>query len=93
VNLAAPEPVPNAEFMRALRNAWGTTIGLPATEWMVAIGAMAMRTETELVLKSRRVVPGRLSAEGFTFAFPRWAAAARDLCQRWRTGKTFDVAA
>ena len=84
VNLAAPGPLPNAEFMQALRKAWGMPIGLPATEWMAAIGAMVMRTETELVLKSRRVVPGRLLAEGFQFEFPEWPAAARDLCQRWR---------
>ena len=84
VNLAAPGPLPNAEFMRALRNAWGMPIGLPATEWMVAIGAMVMRTETELVLKSRRVVPGRLLGEGFVFQFAEWPAAARDLCDRWR---------
>lgn len=84
VNLAAPAPLPNAEFMQALRRAWGMPIGLPATEWMAAIGAMLMRTETELVLKSRRVVPGRLLEEGFTFEFPEWPAAARDLCQRWR---------
>ena len=85
VNLAAPGPIPNAEFMRALRDAWGMPIGLPATEWMVAIGALAMRTETELVLKSRRVVPGRLLTDGFSFEFPEWPAAARDLCRRWRT--------
>jgi uncharacterized protein len=84
VNLAAPNPVPNAEFMQALRNAWGTPIGLPATRWMLALGAYVMRTETELVLKSRRVVPGRLAALGFTFKFPNWAQAATDLCSRWR---------
>ena len=84
VNLAAPGPVPNAEFMRALRQAWGMPIGLPATRWMLAIGAMVMRTETELVLKSRRVVPGRLVAESFDFEFPEWSAAACDLCRRWR---------
>jgi uncharacterized protein (TIGR01777 family) len=88
VNLAAPEPLPNAEFMRALRNAWGMPIGLPAAEWMVAMGAMVMRTETELVLKSRRVVSGRLLAEGFAFQFPEWATAARDLCRRWRAART-----
>jgi uncharacterized protein (TIGR01777 family) len=85
VNLAAPQPAPNAEFMRELRAAWGVPIGLPATKWMLAIGAMVMRTETELVLKSRRVVPGRLAAEGFEFQFPDWSSAARDLCHRWRT--------
>lgn len=87
VNLAAPGPLPNAVFMRALREAWGMPIGLPATEWMVAIGAMLMRSETELVLKSRRVVPGRLLAEGFTFEFPEWPSAARDLCRRWRAAR------
>ncbi len=84
VNLAAPNPLPNAEFMRALRQAWGTRLGLPAAEWMLGIGAVFLRTETELVLKSRRVVPGRLLQEGFTFQFPTWPEAARDLCRRWR---------
>ena len=60
VNLAAPEPLPFADFMQNLRRAWGTRIGLPATRWMLEAGAFVMRTETELVLKSRRVVPGRL---------------------------------
>ncbi|HEV7703940.1 MAG TPA: TIGR01777 family oxidoreductase [Gemmatimonadaceae bacterium] len=84
VNLAAPQPLPNAAFMRALRKAWGTRIGLPATAWMLEIGALAMRTETELVLKSRRVVPGRLVDGGFEFRFPEWPTAARELCQAWR---------
>jgi uncharacterized protein (TIGR01777 family) len=84
VNLAAPGPLPNADFMRALREAWGTRVGLPATEWMLAVGALAMRTETELVLKSRRVVPGRLLEEGFAFRFPQWSEAALDLVRRWR---------
>jgi uncharacterized protein (TIGR01777 family) len=84
VNLASPNPLPNAEFMRDLREAWGTRFGLPATEWMLAIGALAMRTETELILKSRRVVPRRLAEAGFTFDFPAWPEAAADLCRRWR---------
>jgi uncharacterized protein (TIGR01777 family) len=84
VNLAAPNPLPNAEFMRALREAWGARLGLPATEWMLWIGAVMMKTETELILKSRRVVPGRLIEEGFEFQFPSWPKAARDLCRRWR---------
>jgi uncharacterized protein (TIGR01777 family) len=84
VNLAAPNPVPNAEFMRTLRAAWGTGIGLPATKWMLEIGAFALRTETELILKSRRVVPGRLLQSGFRFQFPTWPEAAADLCRRWR---------
>jgi uncharacterized protein len=84
VNLASPSPMPNKDFMRILREAWGTSIGLPATEWMLAIGAVLMRTETELVLKSRRVVPTRLLESGFEFEFPHWEQAARDLCRRWR---------
>jgi len=86
VNLAAPNPLPNAEFMRALRAASGTPIGLPAARWMLTLGAYFMRTETELVLKSRRVIPGRLAALGFKFAFPTWPEAASDLCRRWRDG-------
>jgi len=84
VNIASPNPVPNAEFMRGLREAWGTRIGLPATKWMLEVGAFFMRTETELILKSRRVVPARLLQSGFEYQFPVWNEAARDLCKRWR---------
>ncbi|MEI6235567.1 MAG: TIGR01777 family oxidoreductase [Planctomycetota bacterium] len=84
VNICAPNPEPNAEFMRVLRQKWGARIGLPATEWMIELGAFFLRTESELVLKSRRVIPGRLTADGFRFTFPHWADAAGDLCQRWR---------
>jgi uncharacterized protein (TIGR01777 family) len=86
VNICAPNPVPNAEFMRDLRTAWGAPIGLPAAEWMLAIGAVLMQTETELILKSRRVVPGRLSDAGFESKFPEWKRAAVDLCERWKSG-------
>jgi len=85
VNVASPNPLPNAEFMRLLREACGVSFGLPAHEWMLEIGAVFMRTETELILKSRRVVPGRLLEHGFQFKFPAWNDAARDLCQQWRT--------
>jgi len=84
VNLAAPNPLPYADFLRALREAWGIPFGLPATKWMLEIGARLLGTETELVLKSRRVVPGRLLQEGFTFDLPAWPEAARDLCAAWR---------
>lgn len=84
VNLASPNPLPNREFMRALREAWGAPIGLPATRWMLEVGALLLRTETELILKSRRVVPGRLLQSGFTFQFPDWPGAAADLCRRRR---------
>jgi uncharacterized protein (TIGR01777 family) len=82
VNVAAPNPLPNAEFMRRLREACGMRFGLPATGWMLEIGAVALRTETELILKSRRVVPTRLLEHGFTFAYPYWAQAAKDLCSQ-----------
>ncbi len=84
VNLAAPHPLPQREFMRILRTTWGMPFGLPATRWMAEIGALALRTETELILKSRRVIPTRLLQSGFTFQFPTWEAATRDLCRRWR---------
>ena len=84
VNISSPNPLPNAEFMRIFREAWGTKIGLPATELMLGIGAFFMRTETELILKSRRVVPTRLLKSGFEFEFADWEKAAKDLCERWR---------
>ncbi|MCR4316746.1 MAG: TIGR01777 family oxidoreductase [Planctomycetes bacterium] len=79
VNLASPNPVPQREFMRALRKAVGMPIGLPAAEWMVKLGAVFLRTDAELVLKSRRVVPGRLLAAGFAFDYPDWPSAAMNL--------------
>jgi uncharacterized protein (TIGR01777 family) len=84
INLAAPNPLPNAEFMRALREAWGVRVGLPATRLMLEAGAFLLRSETELILKSRRVVPRRLSESGFEFHFRTWPEAARDLCRRFR---------
>ncbi len=84
VNLASPNPLSNIEFMRELRNAWGRRIGLPTTEWMLEVGTFLMRSESELVLKSRRVIPSRLLASGFEFEFSSWAEAAQDLCDRWK---------
>jgi uncharacterized protein (TIGR01777 family) len=83
VNLASPEPVTNEEFMRVLREAWGKKAGLPASRWMLELGAIAKGTETELILKSRRVIPGKLLASGFEFEFPHWPDAAKELCE-WR---------
>ncbi|MFJ9084193.1 epimerase [Streptomyces sp. NPDC102384] len=84
VNLAAPGPLPQREFMRVLRAAWGVRVGLPATRWMAEVGALALRSDTELLLKSRRVVPGRLRDAGFTFDHGAWAEAAADLVGRTR---------
>ncbi len=79
INLAAPGPLPQRDFMAALRAAAGRSLGLPATAWMAEIGAFVLRTDTELLLKSRYVVPGRLLAAGYQFQQPEWAAAARAL--------------
>jgi hypothetical protein len=84
VNLASPNPLSYAEFMRILRSTWGIPIGLPATKWMIEIGTRLMSTESELVLKSRRVIPVRLQRAGFQFLHPSWTDAARDLCNQWR---------
>lgn len=86
VNLAAPVPLPQRAFMRALRKAWGVPVGLPATRWMAALGALALRSDTELLLKSRRVTPGRLLEAGFAFDHPEWPGAAQDLVRRRRRG-------
>jgi uncharacterized protein (TIGR01777 family) len=84
VNLAAPHPLPNREFMRALREAWDMPNGLPAPAPLMAFGMFFLRTEPELVLKSRNVIPGRLLDAGFQFQFPTWPEAAADLVRQWR---------
>jgi uncharacterized protein len=85
VNVSSPSPVTNREFMCSLRRAWCTSyIGLAAPRWMLGIGAALLRTETELVLKSRRVLPRRLLDSGFEFHFPNWRGACQDLVHRWR---------
>ena len=78
-NLAAPNPVTNAEMMRAIRRIYRRSFGLPASRWMLEVGAFLLRTETELVIKSRRVVPGALRASGFEFRFPDINGAFADL--------------
>lgn len=87
VNLASPNPLPNKDFMRYLREAWGASFGLPANELMMTVGAFFMQTETELILKSRRVIPARLLESGFKFKYSMWETASRELCQRWRVNQ------
>ncbi|MGD0731808.1 MAG: TIGR01777 family oxidoreductase [Terracidiphilus sp.] len=84
VNIASPNPLPNREFMRALREAWGRPNGLPAPAPLIELAAFFLRTESELVLKSRRVVPARLLNAGFEFEFPNWPEAADDLVEQWK---------
>ncbi|KOV87131.1 epimerase [Nocardia sp. NRRL S-836] len=84
VNVAAPGPLPQRELMRELRKAWKVPVGLPATRWMAEVGAFVLRSDTELLLKSRRVVPGRLREAGFEFHYPKWGPAAENLVRRRR---------
>jgi uncharacterized protein (TIGR01777 family) len=79
VNIAAPNPLPNAEMMKAFRELCGVPFGLPATNWMLEVGAFFLRTETELIIKSRRVVPRKLLDSGFQFSFPTFEEAIRQL--------------
>lgn len=87
INVCSPHPLPNRDFMREFRRACRVPIGLPATEWMLEIGAFFLRTETELILKSRRVIPTRLLDAGFKFRFAEWPSAVEDLVRRFRAKK------
>lgn len=82
INLSSPGPLQQRAFMAALRAAAKMPLGLPAAAWMAKAGAFFLRTDAELVLKSRWVLPGRLLAAGFVFEEPEWAQAARELVRR-----------
>lgn len=82
VNLAAPNPLPNADMMQTFRQILRMPIGLPAPRWMLEIGAFLLRTETELIIKSRRVIPGRLREAGFQFEFETLPTALANLEDR-----------
>ncbi len=84
VNICSPNPMRNREFMHQIRKAWGMPFGPPAFEWMLEIGAVFLRTETELILKSRRVVPRRLQEAGFEFQYPGWPEAVGELVSRMK---------
>ncbi|HWA83145.1 MAG TPA: DUF1731 domain-containing protein [Fimbriimonadaceae bacterium] len=81
VNVCSPNPLPNREFMAILRQAVGARFSFPLPALLLEIGAVLRRTDTELILKSRRVVPSRLLGAGFTFEFPTWPEAAKDLAK------------
>jgi len=85
-NLTAPHPLPNRDFIHAIHTALGRKLAVPLPVWMLEIGAFLMRTETELILKSRRVVPTRLLNSGFGFRYPAWPAAATELARRLHAG-------
>jgi len=83
-NLTAPEPLPNRAFMSTLRRAAGVRVGLPILPGMAEIGAVYLRTDVELMRKSRRVVPRRLEEAGYDFVMRDWETAAPKLVDRWR---------
>lgn len=80
-NASAPEQVTNAEQMRIMREAYGRSFGLPAPAWMLEAGAVFIRTETELILKSRWVAPERLLREGFEFRYPTLREAMAEIAR------------
>ena len=77
INVSSPNPLDNVGVMRELRAALGVPFGLPLTRPLLELGSMAIRTETELVLKSRWVLPERLLAAGYVFRYPELQAALR----------------
>ncbi|MGM9923470.1 MAG: TIGR01777 family oxidoreductase [Bacillus sp. (in: firmicutes)] len=78
-NCAAPEPVLNRELMSTLREAMNRPFGFPAPTWMLEMGAAFIQTETELLLKSRWVIPERLEEAGFHFEYPTLQAALEEI--------------
>jgi NAD dependent epimerase/dehydratase family enzyme len=79
VNVASPNQIPQREMMRIIRRELGVPFGLPATRMMLEVAAFVHRTEAELILKSRRVAPGRLLESGFQFLFPKMEDAVREI--------------
>lgn len=78
-NCAAPNPVTNKVFMETLRKATGYNFGLPAYTWMLKIGGALIGTEAELLLKSRWVIPAKITQAGFTFQYPELREAFRQI--------------
>ncbi len=79
INLSAPQPLPNHQFMLHLRRALGMRVGVPIPSPLMQIGAWMLRTEAELVLKSRNVIPQRLLEHRFHFEYPSWPDALANL--------------
>ena len=81
-NCCSPYPVTNKEFMKSLRKATGHKIGLPAFKWMLKTGAAIIGTETELILKSRWVIPAKILETGFEFKYPLLKDAFTDIINK-----------
>ncbi len=82
INCAAPYPITNKTFMETFRQIMHRKIGLPSPKWLLEIGAALIHTETELLLKSRWVLPERLENNGYAFKYPTISAALQDILQR-----------
>ena len=82
MNAASPRPVDNTTFMATVRRVLGVHVGPPLPRWMLELGAIGIRTETELVLKSRWVLPEKLDAAGFSFSYPTLEGAIRESYDR-----------
>lgn len=80
-NCSSPQPVSNRELMKELRKTMNVPVGLPSPKWILEIGSLLIKTETELVLKSRWVLPERLEREGYTFTFETLEKALRDILE------------
>ncbi|AST91932.1 TIGR01777 family protein [Sutcliffiella cohnii] len=78
-NCSSPQPVSNRELMKELRKTMNVPVGLPSPKWILEIGSLLIKTETELVLKSRWVLPERLEREGYTFTFETLEKALQDI--------------
>ena len=79
INCVAPQPVKNEALMASIRQVYGVPFGLPSPAWLLEIGAKLIGTETELILKSRWVLPKRLAASGYSFVFPNIDYAVKDI--------------
>lgn len=85
VNVASPNPITHRDMMRTILRERGMPLGLPATRWMLEMAAFIHRTEAELILKSRCVVPARLLESGFNFHFPLMKDAVHEIEGRIRS--------
>lgn len=82
VNIVSPKPIANRDFMALLRKAVGISFGIPISEPLLKFGAIFIRTQAELVLKSRNVIPKRLQENGFEFEFDTLEKSLKDLTKK-----------
>ena len=87
VNMCSPQPLSQAEFMKILRETAGVKWGLPATKWMIELSSYFIGIDSELSLKSRYAIPKVLMDNKYSFLFPDWPSAAKDLYTQWKEKK------